>query len=137
MMIAMAGYGFSQETTITVYAQNKSVSAVPDEENGGKVLVLQRSTTPSESYLMAKVTNEEINENWKRTFIIYDSDDKEVSSLAAMKQDSYGVPLKTLLPALQHDREYSLYTVIFPKDPQKAMEVKVARQLVCKIQLSD
>ena len=137
LMMAIVAHGFSQEATITVSAQNRSVSAVPGEENEGKVLALQRSITSTDACLVAKVTNEEINENWKRNFIIYDGEDKEIDSLIATKQNSYKTPLKTLLPNLQQGREYSLYTIILPIDPQKAMEVKVARQLVCKINVVD
>ena len=137
MVIALAVCGFSEKTTITVSAQGKSVSASPDDENNDKVLVLQRSTASAGTQLIAKVDNEEITSGWKRTFVLYDNADKEIITLDSMKENCYGVSLQALLPIMQQANQYALYTIVLPEDPQKAMEVRIARQLVCKIQLSN
>ncbi|HYK44457.1 MAG TPA: hypothetical protein VEV83_04775 [Parafilimonas sp.] len=137
MSIAVAVCGFSQKITITVSAQGKSVSASPDDENNDKVLVLQRSAAAAAAHLVAKVNKEEISAGWKRTFVVYDNEDKEIITLDSMKTNCYGVPLQALLPVLQQPKQYALYTIVLPEDPQKAMEVRIARQLVCKIQVTD
>ena len=137
IVIAVAVCGFSQKITITVSAQGKSVSASPDDENNDKVLVLQRSAASAAAHLVAKVNNEEITRGWKRTFVLYDNEDKEIITLDSMKENCYGVSLQALLPVLQQAKQYALYTILLPEDPQKAMEVRIARQLVCKIQVSD
>jgi hypothetical protein len=137
MAIGVALCGYSQKITITVSAQGKSVSASPGEENNDKVLVLQRSAASAAAHLIAKVNNEEITRGWKRTFDLYDNEDKEIITLDSMKENCYGVSLQALLPVLQQAKQYALYTIVLPEDPQKAMEVRIARQLVCKIQVSD
>jgi len=137
MVMAVAVCGFSQKVTITVSAQGKSVSASPDGENNDNVLVLQRSAASAAAHLVAKVNNEEISGGWKRTFVLYDNEDKEIITLDSMKKNCYGVSLQALLPVLLHAKQYALYTIVLPEDPQKAMEVRIARQLVCKIQVSD
>ena len=137
MLIAVAVSGFSQKITITVSAQGKSFSASPDDDNNDKVLVLQRSNSSAATHLVAKVNNEEITAGWKRTFVVYDSEDNEMMSLDSMKENCYGVSLQALLQVLQQAKQYALYTIILPEDPQKAMEVRIARQLVCKIEVSD
>ena len=135
IMMATGAYSFSQEIRVTVSAQNKSITTVVDEDNTGKVLNLQTSTEPSEAYLIAKLNHDELNKGWTRNFIIYDNEDNEISRLAQMKDNTYSVALKNLKPLLKPGQEYSLYTIVLPEDPQKAMEVKVARQLICKIQV--
>ena len=137
MLIAVAACGFSQKITITVSAQGKSFSASPDDDNNDKVLVLQRSKASAATHLVAKVNNEEITAGWERTFVVYDSEDNEMMSLDSMKENCYGVSLQALLQVLQQAKQYALYTIILPEDPQKAMEVRIARQLVCKIEVSD
>jgi len=137
MLIAVAACGFSQKITITVSAQGKSFNAIPGDDNNDKVLVLQRSNSSAATHLVAKVNNEEITAGWKRTFVVYDSEDNEIMTLDSMKENCYGVSLQALLKVLQQAKQYALYTMILPEDPQKAMEVRIARQLVCKIQVSD
>ena len=137
IMMAVAVFGFSQETTITVSAETKSVNASPGDDNNDKVLVLQRSKASAATHFVAKVNNEEITGGWKRTFVVYDSEDNEMMSLDSMKENCYGVSLEALLQVLQQAKQYALYTMILPEDPQKAMEVRIARQLVCKIEVSD
>ena len=135
LMMAIGAYSFSQEIRITVSAENKSITTAIDEDNTGKLLNLQTSLEPSEAYLVAKLNRDEIGKGWTRNFIIYDNEDNEVSRLAQMKDNTYGVALKNIKPLLKPAQEYSLYTIVLPEDPQKAMEVKVARQLICKIKI--
>jgi len=137
MAIGVASCGYSQKITITVSAQGKSVSVSPDDENNDKVLVLQTSKASAATDMVAKVNNEEITRGWKRAFVLYDNEDKEIITLDSMKENCYGISLQALLPVLQKAKQYALYTIVLPEDPQKAMEVRIARQLVCKIQLSD
>jgi len=135
LLMLVGATGFSQETRISVSAQNKNITASPGEDNSGKLLALQKAITPSEAYLVAKVDDEEKDTGWNRNFVVYDNEDSEVTRLIVMKENTYGILLKNLLPELQSGKEYSLYTTVLPEDPQKLMEVRVARQLVCKIQV--
>ena len=52
-----------------------------------------------------------------------------------MEDGSYCIKQSELKILLQPNEEYSIYTTALPKDPQKAMLVRVARTLVCKIKI--
>ena len=136
LLITLGACGFSQQMHITISAQHKAISVVTDEDNSDKVLSLEKSTTPSDAYLIASLTHEEKQKDWKRNFIIYNKEDSEISRLALIKENTYSILLKDLFLQLQNGEEYSLYTIVLPEDPQKAMEVRVARQLVCKIEIN-
>jgi len=129
-----AAFVFTQEMSITIAARNESITVSPDDENEDKILSLRTSIPAAkEDYLTVKVANDEIEKDWTRNFIIYDEEDNEISKLAERKENTYCVALEKLLPLLKPRKEYALYTSALPKDPQKAMEVKISRQLVCKI----
>ena len=136
LLITLGACSFSQQMHITISAQHKTISVVTDEDNGDKILSLEKSTTPSDAYLIANLTHEEKQKDWKRNFIIYNKEDSEISRLALIKENTYGILLKDLFLQLQNGEEYSLYTIVLPEDSQKAMEVRVARQLVCKIEIN-
>jgi len=127
---------FAQDMSITVTTEGKSLRVVLDDDNGSQVLTLGAADlNEAENYLTAEVSNEEINKDWKRSFIIYDEEDIETGRLPDVKENTYRISLRNLKPLLQPGKEYALFTIISPKDPQKAMEVKIARQLVCKIKV--
>ena len=136
LLITLGACSFSQQMSITVSAQHKTISVVTDDDNSDKILNLERSTAPSEACLIASLSQEEKQKDWKRIFIIYNKEDSEISRLALIKENTYGILLKDLFLQLQNGQEYSLYTIVLPEDPQKAMEVRVARQMVCKIEIN-
>ena len=125
---------FTQELAITVSAGNQTIKISLEDDNKDRILVLSPADFMIKGgYLTAKVLDEELSDDWTRSFTIYDEEDNEINRLADMKKDTYCTSLKNLQALLKPGKEYSLYTVALPKDPQKAMEVKIARQLVCKI----
>jgi hypothetical protein len=137
LMILPSAFGLTQELSIIVTAGNESIKILLDDDNNNKVLNLRTSLTPAkQEYLTVRVSNEEIEKDWQRNFIVYDEEDNEISRLAGMKENTYCVMLGKLLPLLKQGKEYSLYTTALPKDPQQAMGIKVSRQLVCKIKIS-
>src|SRR5262252_7659289 len=93
LMAACVG-GFSQQIRITVFAQNKTITVSPDEDNTDKLLKLQTPVTPSEAALTARVNYEEMDKGWKRNFIIYNDEDSEISRLVFVKENTYSVLLK-------------------------------------------
>ena len=134
LLFALSMSAFTQEMTIIISAGSKTAKISLENDNKDEILLLSTADfTAKEGYLSAKVVNEEITADWKRSFVIYDAQDSEVNKLADVKKDTYCTSLKTLQTLLQPGTEYSIYTIALPKDPQKAMEVKIARQLVCKI----
>jgi hypothetical protein len=134
LLLGSFTFSFSQGMQITVSAGKESVTVTLDNDNENKILNIKPLVPAAkEAFLTATIANEEMDDGWKRNFIIYDAEDNEMSRLIDMKQNTYCVSLKNLLPLLKKDKEYFLYTSVLPTDPQKAMEVKVARQLVCKI----
>jgi hypothetical protein len=136
LMILPSAFGSTQELSIIVTAGNENLKISLDDDNNNKVLNLQTSVTPAKlEYLTVSVSNEEIEKGWERNFIVYDEEDNEISRLAEMKENRYRVTLAKLLPHLKPGAAYSLYTTALPKDPQKAMGIKVSRQLVCKIKI--
>ena len=127
-------FSFSQDRRITVSAGKESFVVTLDDDNENKIFNIKPSIPAAkEVFLTATISNEQTDTGWKRNFIIYDAEDNEMSRLIDVRQNIYCVSLKNLLPLLKQDKEYFLYTTVLPTDPQKAMEVKVARQLVCKI----
>jgi hypothetical protein len=136
LMILPSAFASTQELSIIVTAGNEHIKISLDDDNSNKILNLRASVTPAkQEYLTVSVSNEEIEKDWERNFIVYDEEDNEISRLVAMKENTYCVTLSKLLPLLKPGAAYSLYTTALPKDPQKAMEIKVARQLVCKIKI--
>ena len=113
--------------------RNEKLSASLNENNINKKFIIKESTDSTNQLLTATISDEVIGEDWKRTFAIHNSNDSEIASLKYMGNYIYCISLKNLLEKLKTGSAYYLYTIALPTDPKKAMLVKVARNLVCKI----
>ena len=87
------------------------------------------------NFLTIKVEKDEIEKDWKRSFSIYDSTENAIKDFVLMKDGSYCIKLSEIKTLLKPNQEYFIYTIAIPKDPKKAMLVKVARTIVCKIKI--
>lgn len=130
---------YSQEMKLTVSARNQSIKISLDDDNNNKVLIIKSAAQNSkQDYLTVKISNEETEQDWNRTFTLYNSDDSEIAVLKPMAKDEYEYCTNLIkLPKLQKDKDYLLYTVALPKDPKKAMLVRPARRLVCKVRVEN
>lgn len=138
LMLLPVTLNYSQEMKLTVSARNESITVAADDDNNDKIFVIKSAAANSgKDYLIVKVFNEETATDWKRSFTLYDSSSNEIASLKLMRKYEYCADLKSILPKLEKNKNYFLYTVALPTDPQKAMLVKPARRLVCKIKLGE
>jgi len=124
----------SQDIQFTVTANNKSITVSPDNEIEDKLLLIDQSKSGND-FLTIHVTNEETGKDWKRSFLIYDSADNVIKDIVSMKNGSYCIKLNELKILLHTQQDYFIYTTAIPKDPKKAMLVKVARIFVCRIRI--
>jgi hypothetical protein len=134
LMILPVVHAFSQEMQINVSANNKSISVSPDDKNTDKLFVIENAPAGND-FLTIRITNDETEKDWKRSFSIYDSTGNAIKDFVFMKDGSYCTRISELKKALQPQQDYFIYTMAIPKDPNKAMLVKVARKLVCKIKI--
>jgi hypothetical protein len=132
LLLFSAANIYSQDMRINLSAKNERLSVSLDENNINRTFFVKK-TSPENELLMVTVSNEVINEDWKRTFTIHNSNDSAIAVLQYMGGDNYCISLKDLREKLQAGNQYYLYTIALPTDPKKRMLVKVARNLVCKI----
>ena len=125
----------AQNMEITVSADNKSITVSPDDDNSDKLFTINTSSSAGNNFLTIKVADEEIDKDWKRSFFIYDNTGNAVKDFVLMPDDSYCIKIIDLSKLLQPQKDYFISTTAISKDPQKAMLVKVARQLVCEIKI--
>jgi hypothetical protein len=123
---------YSQDMRINLSSKNERLSISLDENNINRTFIVKKSNIANE-LLTVTVANEVINEDWKRTFTIHNSNDSAIAAFKYMGGNSYCISLKDLREELQAGNQYYLYTIALPTDPKKRMLVKVARNLVCKI----
>ena len=118
----------------TVAAGDKSLVVAAEEDNADKLFEID-SKTIGVDLLTISVEDEEIEKDWKRSFIVYDSSDKAITEFPEMHNGTYSIKISGLNILLSPDEKYFIYTTALPEDPQKAMLVKVARILVCVIKI--
>ena len=124
----------AQNMQFTVAAGDKSLVAAAEEDNANKLFEID-SKTIGVDLLTISVEDEEIEKDWKRSFIVYDSSDKAITEFPEMHNGTYSIKVSGLKEMLSPDEKYFIYTTAMPEDPQKAMLVKVARILVCVIKI--
>jgi lipopolysaccharide export LptBFGC system permease protein LptF len=134
-MIVPFSYGFSQDVQLTVSAKNKSITTSLENKNDDKLLLIDASQLSKNDFLTITIKNKEADKEWKRDFAIYDSADNALKDFVFMQDGSYCTKLTELVTLMKVQHNYFIYTVEVPKDPQKAMLVKPARKLVCKIRI--
>jgi hypothetical protein len=125
---------FSQEVKLTVSANATSLNISLDSNNANTLFVINDGRFSDNDFLTIKVDTS-ANKEWKRNFFIYDSLNTAIKDFVLMKDESYCIKLNNLKKLLMPDKEYFIYMMAIPKDPQKAMLVKMAKQLVCKIKI--
>ncbi|MBV9961052.1 MAG: hypothetical protein JO072_02290 [Parafilimonas sp.] len=123
---------FSQQLKLTISAANNSLTVIP-EENDDSVFIINAPALSSKSFLTIYINSDVIPKDWKRDISIYNSDDSFIKDFVLMKDETYCIKLSEIKTLLQPGREYLIYTIARPKDPKKAMTMKFARVLVCKI----
>ena len=127
-------HAFCQEMQINVSANNKSITVSADDKNTDKLFVIEGSTAGND-FLTIRIINEEAAKDWKRSFSIYDSTRNAIKDFVLMKDGSYCTRISELKTGVVPQQDYYIYTMAIPKDPNKAMLVKVAPKLVCKIKI--
>jgi hypothetical protein len=135
LMIIPYSYALSQDIKATVSAQNKSITASTEDRNDDKLLLIDASHLSKNDFLIITVPDKEADKDWKRDFAVYDSADNALKDFVLMKDESYCIKLTELITLMQVQHDYFIYTVAIPKDPKKAMLIKPARKLVCKIRI--
>jgi hypothetical protein len=123
-----------QEMQFTISANNKSITITPDN-NIDTVFKLNKNEFIKNGLLTVHVSNDEIEKDWKRSFVIYDSSDNVVLTFTQIKDKNFCITSNDLVKKLTPEQEYYIYTTAIPEDPKKAMSVRVARMLVCKFKI--
>ncbi|HEY2727418.1 MAG TPA: hypothetical protein VGI61_09620 [Parafilimonas sp.] len=126
---------FSQATKITISANNTTLHISLDSENENNLFLIHSNQFGDKDFLTIKVDSEAADKEWKRNFFIYDSANNAIKDFVLMNDKTYCLKLNELKKILVREKEYFIYTSVIPKDPQKAMLIKVAKQLVCKIKI--
>lgn len=127
---------FSQNLQFTVSAFDKTITVSPDEENTDNVFTFKvDQLNQPNSLITIHILHEETDKDWKRNFSIYDSTDNAIQDFVFMKDGSYCIKLQNIASKLKVNNNYFIYTIALPKDPQKAMLVKIGRRLVCEIKI--
>lgn len=138
LLLMPVALSYSQEMKLNISARNESITVSLDDDNNDKVLRITSSAQNlKQDYLTVKVSDGEMESELNRNFTFHDSDDNEIAALKPMMKNEYCINLKNILPKIKLNSVYSLYTVAIPKDPKKAMLVRPARKLVCKVILAD
>lgn len=124
----------AQDKTVTVSSQGTKISVViGDEENDTKIFSL--NIADAKSFLSVCIDNKKGDKDWKRNFAIYDSTGNSVKDFTPMKSGSFCIKISDLKPLLQPIQTYYIYTTAVPVDPQKAMLVKMGRQIICALKI--
>jgi hypothetical protein len=134
LMLLPSKFLMVQEMQFTVSANNKSITILPDDNNE-TVFTLNKNEFIKNGLLTVHVNNDEIEKDWKRSFVIYDSSDNVVLKFTQMKDENFCIRSNDLAKKLVPQQEYYIYTTAIPEDPKKAMSVRVARMLVCKLKI--
>lgn len=137
LMLLFAAICNAQDMRIILSAKGEKLSVSLDDDNSKRTFIIKQTNITNNNYFTAAVSNEETGTDWKRSFIIHNAEDSEIAALKYMHNNSYCISLKELGAKLQPGNQYYLYTIALPQDPKKAMLVKVARRLVCKIIIKD
>ncbi len=127
----------SQDIRIGLSVKKEKLFVKLNEDNSNKVFTIKSANAEANNNFVASVINEVISKDWKRTFTIHNNADSTIDTLSYTTDDKYCISLKLLSDKLKSGNEYYLYTIALPTDPKKAMLVKVARNLVCKITIED
>jgi hypothetical protein len=135
LMIIPYGYILPQDITVTVSAQNKSITASVEDRNDNKLLLIDTSRLSKKDFLTITIADKETDKDWKRDFAVYDSAGNALKDFILMKDETYCIKLTELIALMQSQHDYFIYTVATPKDPKKAMLIRPARKLVCKIRI--
>jgi hypothetical protein len=125
----------AQDIKIKVSVQSKAIEVNLEDVNEGKVIkIASENASQKELFIIC-------NKSWKsekdmdRSFMIYNEKDIGLLTLSDSKQGKYTVTLKNILEVCKKGNSYGLYTTAIPKDPAKAAVVRVARMLVCKVEV--
>ncbi len=108
----------------------ESITVSPKEDNQEELFVYNATGGNALTIIVIK---DDIDTDWKRNFTIYDKADSALQDFTLMKIGNYCIKSSTLASKLNAGEVYHIYTTALPKDPEKAMLVKIRRILVCKI----
>lgn len=124
-----------QDAQFIVFFREQSVALTLEDDNTDKVIKIDLQQLSKEnSALVVKSNIWKSEKDWKRHFIIFDETDNEAAHLTASdKNGIFCLPAKEISKSLKSGKIYFLYTTLIPKDPEKAMGIRVKRQLMCEI----
>ncbi len=127
----------AQDPSFDISVQGQHLVSTLEEDNEEKsITVTLKDTYTSEDQLLIVNTNWQEEKEWRRTFSLRDANGSDITDIPAINKDgSFCISLKKIAPLLQKGSVYRLYTVALPRDPQKAMLVKVAPRLVCTVKV--
>jgi hypothetical protein len=135
VLLSVSSICFSQETRITITGNKEILHLSLDSNNANSLFLIHNAEFSNNDFLNIKIDNDSAYKDWKRSFFIYDSADAAIKDFILMGDETYCLKLNDLKKLLAMEKTYFIYTTVIPKDPQKAMLVKVAKQLVCKIKI--
>ena len=127
----------AQERVFRLSVQKQTLTVSMDDNKEDKSInITTQSTYTKNDQLLITNTNWKLEKEWKRSFTLVDAEGQDISDIPETgKAGVFCISLENLSPLLQSCHTYKLYTVAFPRDPQKAMLVKIARQLVCTVKV--
>lgn len=127
----------AQEPLFNLTLQKQNLSISLDDENEEKIITLTSQPVYTKADQLVIINeNWKQEKDWKRSFTLMDNEDNLISDIPEMsKQGTFCVSLENLSRSLKVGQVYRIYTVAYPRDPQQAMLVKVARRLLCIISI--
>ncbi|MEP6465738.1 MAG: hypothetical protein ABJB05_05515 [Parafilimonas sp.] len=135
LLLFISSSAFSQQAQIIISTNNNSLQISPDSNNINKLFVINNAIFSDKDYLTIKVNSESDKKEFNRKFFIYDSSNIAIKDFVLMSDGTYCLKLNDVSKLLLPQKEYFIYTTAIPKDVKKAMLVKMAKRLVCKIKI--
>ena len=130
--------GFCQSMKINITTPGDSINLSGDSDNNNTLFNIKPAGNSTMAYLIINISNDNKGKNWGRRFYINDeSNNPVINELKQMKENEYCITIKEITAKLKKNKTYRLYTIILPWDKTKAMMVKIAPLLVCKLKVVD
>ena len=124
---------YAQDRNVSVKIQSDTITISLDDDNHDKSIYLHTADINTKDDIIASVLFWKDEQDWKRRFIINDENGSDMTELTEKGKGIYCKKLSDAAATLEKGKTYFIYTAALPRDPQKAMLVKVPRVLVCKL----
>lgn len=131
MMAAMFSAELSDENSWTIFHNRKKIAEFShSQDDEAKKITIPKRSVAQPGFLLLEYETDKNSADWKRTFVITDSNGKE------LKKVEGGNQLRVVnddLEKMAAKGAIRILTYSVPSDPQQAAAVRVRRILLCSI----